>query len=133
VRQLFVAPLAFLVPAVREISVFFRVRSSRLVLRAITGCGEIYHHGDLHLALTESLVRLLRSRRDCHHKMRFLIGNGRCPIRRQVRLRNGQAGGVLLHGNRRAFAHLKGLGKRLHHSALPSGRSLKPALETFLR
>src|SRR5262244_1889109 len=70
VRQLFVAPLAFLVPAVRELSVFFRVRSTPLVPdRAIAGCEEIYRHGDLHLPLMDwSVVRSLRSRRDCHHK-----------------------------------------------------------------
>ena len=50
-------------------------------------------------------------------KMRFLIGNGRCPIRRQIRPRNSQGSGIRLHGDRRcAFAHLKGVGKRLHHS-----------------
>ena len=49
VRQLFVASLAFFVPAVGEILVFFRVRSSRLVPdRAIANCQEIYRHGALH-------------------------------------------------------------------------------------
>jgi len=69
-RQLFVAPLTFLVPAVGKILVFFRVRSSRLVPgRAAARYGEVYRHGDLHLLLTlGSLVRSLRSRRDCHHK-----------------------------------------------------------------
>jgi len=63
-------------------------------------------------------------------KKRFLIGNGPCLIGRQVRLRNSQGGGVRLHGNRRcAFAHLKGFGRRRNHSVIPSGRSLKPALE----
>jgi hypothetical protein len=53
VRQLFVAPLAFLVPAVRELLVLDRVRAGlfrpRLTPdRAIVGCGQI-RHGDLHL------------------------------------------------------------------------------------
>jgi hypothetical protein len=62
VRKLFVAPLAFLVPAVGEILVFFRARSFRLVPgRAATRCEEVRRHGDLHLPLTFwSLVRLLR-------------------------------------------------------------------------
>ena len=70
VRELFVAPLAFLVPAVGKIFAFFRVRGSRLVPgRAAARCGEVYRHGDLHLLLTLGrLVRSLRSRRDCHHK-----------------------------------------------------------------
>jgi len=51
VRQLFVAPLAFLVPAVRELSILSRVRTGlfrpRLTPdRAIAGCGEIHRHGD---------------------------------------------------------------------------------------
>jgi hypothetical protein len=54
VRQLFVAALAFLVPAVRELSVLDRVRAGlfrpRLTPdRAIAGCGDIHRHGDLHL------------------------------------------------------------------------------------
>src|SRR5262245_33992206 len=53
VRQLFVATLAFLVPAVRELSVLSRSRvRTRLFCprltpdRAIAGCGEIHRHGD---------------------------------------------------------------------------------------
>src|SRR5262249_4479458 len=51
-RQLFVAPLAFLVPAVRELSVLDRVRAGLLCLRltpdqAIAGCEEIHCHGNL--------------------------------------------------------------------------------------
>src|SRR5262249_61403213 len=72
VRKLFVAPLAFLVPAVGKILVFFRVRGvrgSRLVpTRAAARCGEVYRHGDLHLLTLSGLVRSLRSLRDCHHK-----------------------------------------------------------------
>ena len=73
VRQLFVAPLAFVVPAVRELAVLSRVRAGLLCLRltphrASAGCGEIHRHGDLHLPLDWSVVRSLRSRRDCHHK-----------------------------------------------------------------
>jgi hypothetical protein len=72
-RKLFVAPLAFFVPAVGEILVFFRARSSRLVPgRAAARCEEVRRHGDLHLPLTAcSLVRSFRSRRDCHHKNAF--------------------------------------------------------------
>jgi hypothetical protein len=56
VRQLLVATLAFLVPAVRELSVLSRVRTGlfcpRLTPdRAIAGCGEIHCHDDLHLPL----------------------------------------------------------------------------------
>ena len=73
VRELFVAPLAFLVPAVRELSVLSRVRAGLLCPRltpdrAIAGCGEIHRHGDLHLPMGWSLVRSLRSCRECHHK-----------------------------------------------------------------
>src|SRR5215510_11038151 len=73
-RQLFVAPLAFLVPAVRELSVLDRMRAGLLCPRltrdrAIAGCREIHRHGDLHLPLMLwSIVRSLRSRRDRHHK-----------------------------------------------------------------
>jgi hypothetical protein len=56
VRKLFIAPLAFLVPAVRKISVLYHVRTGLLCPRlkpdrAITRCGEIHRHGDLHLPL----------------------------------------------------------------------------------
>src|SRR6516165_401429 len=79
VRELFVAPLAFLVPAVRELSVLSRVRAGLLCPRltpdrAIAGCGEIHRHGDLHLPLDWSVVRSLRSRRDCHHKNALFKG-----------------------------------------------------------
>jgi len=55
-RQLFVAPLTFLVPAVRERSVLDRVHAGLLHPRltpdrAIAGCREILRHGDLHLPL----------------------------------------------------------------------------------
>ena len=48
VRQLFVAPLAFLVPAVRELSILSRVRTGlfRPRLTPFAGCGEIHRHGD---------------------------------------------------------------------------------------
>src|SRR5207245_8408873 len=55
-RQLFVATLAFFVPAaVRELPAFRRVRTEsfrprvrRFTLQAIAGCEEIHRHGDLH-------------------------------------------------------------------------------------
>ena len=55
VRELFVAPLAFLVPAVRERSVLDRVHAGLLRPRltpdrASAGC--VHRHGDLHLPLT---------------------------------------------------------------------------------
>ena len=85
-RQLFVAPLAFLVPAVRERSVLDRMHAGLLHPRltpdrAITGCGEIHRHGDLHLPLILcSLVRSMRWHRDRHHKNAlFTVGLG-CPI-----------------------------------------------------
>src|SRR5262245_22194900 len=54
--ELFVAPLAFFLPAAdRELAAFCRVRTEPfrprirgLTLQAIAGCEEIYCHGDLH-------------------------------------------------------------------------------------
>src|SRR5215813_9657367 len=73
VRQLFVAALAFLVPAVRELSVLDRVRAGLLRLRltpdrAIAGCWGIHRHSDLHLPLVWSVMRSLRPRRTFLHK-----------------------------------------------------------------
>src|SRR5262249_7045760 len=74
VRQLFVAPLAFLVPAVRELSVLDRVRAGLLrpLLtrdRATAGCVAIHRHGDLHLpVIAWTVVRSLRPRSYCQHK-----------------------------------------------------------------
>src|SRR5262249_46927246 len=88
VRQLFVATLAFLVPAVRELSVLRHVRARLLCPRlmadrAITGCGEIHRHTDLQLPLwTRSVVRSLRSRRDCHHKNALFNGCNGLPYSR---------------------------------------------------
>src|SRR5262249_45503269 len=88
VRQLFVAPLAFLVPAVRELAVLSRVRAGLLCLRltpdrASAGCGEIHRHGDLHLPLTDwNLVRSLRLCRDCHHKNALYHGWNGLPYSR---------------------------------------------------
>src|SRR5262245_25970467 len=77
-RQLFVAPLAFFLPAaVRELLAFrrvgtesFRPRVRELTLQAIVGCEEIHCHGAIsttsHLAC--KLVRSLHSRCDCDHK-----------------------------------------------------------------
>jgi hypothetical protein len=56
VRQLFVAPLAFFVPATgRELSAFCGVRTQSfgprvrgLTFQMIAGCYEIHRHGDLH-------------------------------------------------------------------------------------
>src|SRR5262245_59038758 len=139
VRQLFVAPLAFLVPAVRELSVLDRVRAGlfrpRLTPdRTIVGCGQIHRHGDLHLPPMErTLVRSLRSRRDCHHKNALFTASMGCPIREQTCLRNDRGGGVRLYGSRHAFPRPKRFGQRLNHGVIPSGRLLNPALETFLR
>src|SRR5262249_5713005 len=137
-RQLFVASLAFLVPAVRELSVLYHVRAGLLCPRltpdrAIAGCGEIHRHGDLHLPLDWSLVRSLRSRRDCHHKNALFTAAMGCPIREQTCLRNDRGGGVRRYGSRHAFSRPKRFGQRLNHGVIPSGRSLNPALETFLR
>jgi len=60
VRKLFIAPLAFLVPAaVRELPAFRRVRTEsfrprvrRFTLQAIAGCEEIHCHWDLHHSLS---------------------------------------------------------------------------------
>src|SRR5262245_22814883 len=140
VRQLFVAALAFLVPAVRELSVLScsRVRTGLFCPRltpdqAIAGCGGIHRHGDLHLPLDWSVVRSLRSRRDCHHKNALFTAAMGCPIREQTCLRNDRGGGVRRYGSRHAFSRLKRFGQRLNHGVIPLGRLLNPALETFLR
>src|SRR5262245_64987512 len=138
VRQLLVAPLAFLVPAVRELSVLARVRAGLFCRRlmpdpAIARCGGIHRHGDLHLPLDWSVVRSLRSRRDCHHKNALFTAAMGCPIREQTCLRNDRGGGVRRYGSRHAFSRLKRFGQRLNHGVIPLGRLLNPALETFLR
>src|SRR5262245_59063796 len=138
VRQLFVATLAFLVPAVRELSVLDRVRAGLLRLRltqdrAIAGRWGIHRHGDLHLQLDWSVVRSLRSRRDCHHKNALFTAAMGCPIREQTCLRNDRGGGVRRYGSRHAFSRPKRFGQRLNHGVIPSGRLLNPALETFVR
>ena len=140
VRQLFVAALAFLVPAVRELSVLSRSRVRTGLFRprltpdrAIAGCGGIHRHGDLHLPLDWSVVRSLRSRRDCHHKNALFTAGMGCPIRAHVCRRNDHGSGVRRYGSRHAFSRLKRFGQRLNHGVIPSGRSLNPALETFLR
>src|SRR5262245_60237761 len=79
-RQLFVAPLAFFVPAaVRELPAFRRVRTESfrprvrgLTLQGIAGGEEIDCHGDLHHSILDGrLTRSLRSRCDCDHKKAF--------------------------------------------------------------
>src|SRR5262245_16486367 len=99
-RQLFVAPLAFFVPAaVRELPAFrrmrtesFRPRVGRLALRAIAGCEEIHGHGDLHHSpfLGRRLTRSLRSRCDCDHKKAFFTaGAALHPSRAKVTFPKG--------------------------------------------
>src|SRR5215813_10394814 len=139
VRQLFVAPLAFLVPAGRELSVLSRVRAGLLCLRltpdrASTGCGETHRHGDLHLPLwtgawcdrcVHAVIAIT--------KMRFVTAGMGCPIRQQMCPRNSQGSGLRRYGRRHALSRLERFGRRLNHGVTPSGRSLNPALETFLR
>src|SRR6516164_9651847 len=130
--------LGELQPAVRELSVLSRVRAGLLCPRltpdrAIAGCGEIHRHGDLHLPLDWSVVRSLRSRRDCHHKNALFTAAMGCPIREQTCLRNDRGSGLRLYGRRHALSRLERFGRYLNHGVIPSGRLLNPALETFLR
>src|SRR5262245_3194041 len=135
VRPLSAAAPALPVPPARWSPVLTRSRVSRGLSstrvrpnRAIAGCRQIHRHGDLHLPLHCSVVRSLRSRRDCHHKNALFTAAMGCPIREQTCLRNDRGGGVRRYGSRHAFSRLKRFGQRLNHGVIPSGRSLNPAL-----